>query len=445
MESEPFQDPDPANETSIASLSIDLPGNKRRRADNSNDTSQNSVNFVFFNVDFHNSSSNMETDIDPTAVPTPPNIRMSSSSATAAASEPSVTSTLVFNAIKMSIENYTCDTVVRFGRARLELYNRQVALRSLLHHSTNNTLPKDLCFNVQTGNPYKKSVPNRDALVAQEQAILHEAKLKILQQRIEAAKAEEQRLRDECQSFQDVVHFMKVFVDAFPEKQLLVHVNKDDCIALYRFHLAEKSKNMDAYCKRKEDAYLKVLERKQKTTPLTETVNDQQFKEQLNDVIYQNILAFSKKFQQKHSDKAFQTPSVNARSSNNEKPASTKKQKNHSREPLPKKSAPKPVPKPNVAPVPKQQHTQHRKYQSQSQSQFQSQPQFQYQSQHQPRRSYASVLASSNRDNRSTRPASRIVYQEAADDGWIKVPLKKRVPKNVSAKDPRDVPKHWRR
>ena len=34
---------------------------------------------------------------------------------------------------------------------------------------------------------------------------------------------------------------------------------------------------------------------------------------------------------------------------------------------------------------------------------------------------------------------------EEDGDGWIKVPSKRHVPKNVSSKDPRDVPKRWRK
>ena len=429
-------EPDPPFETSVASLSIEQPGHKRRRGEISNDNSSNEVPIVLPTVNNQSSSDSMETDINPPAAQSQPDIRITSSATNAAASEPSITSTLVQNAIKLSIENYVCDTVRRYGTARLELYNRQVALRSLKNHSTNNTLPKDLCFNVQTGNPYKKTVPNRDALMAQEQAILHEAKLKILQQRIEAAKAEEQRLRDQCQLFQDVDRYKKAFMEEFPAKSLLAHVNQDDCVALYLFHLAEKSKNMDAYCKRKEDNYLKAVQRKQKTTPLTETVNEQDFQNNLQDVIYQKLMAFANKYASKKSDKnTKQSPKGSKASKNIQKTESMKKPNVSQKQKTPSisKPAPKPVSKPDVSPVFKSQ----RQYPSQSQNQSQ-------QKHRQQSRSYASVLSSSHRDNRNKRPTSRVVYEED-NDGWIKVPSKKRVPKNVSSKDPRDVPKRWRK
>lgn len=434
---------DPANETSIALLSIEQPGQKRRRGDINDNNDPNGVQFVLPNINNQSSSSNMDTDIDPPAVLSQPTIRITSSTPTAAASEPTITSTLVQNAIKLSIENYVCDTVRRYGRARLELYSRQVAHRSLLNHLTNNTLPKDLCFNVQTGNPYKKTVPNRDALMAQEQAFLHDAKIKILQQRIEAAKAEEQRLREECSAFQDVAVFKKRFVEEFPAKSLLVHVNQDDCVALYLFHLAEKAKNMDEYCKRKEDSYFKAIQKKQKTTPLTETVNETDFQNNLQDVIYEKIMAFANKYSGKKVDAKSKQPLQNSQQQKNkEKAKATKKSKvnQHSKKTSPSKPVAKPVAKPAAKPdvnitkpgfsksTTKQSYRQH---QSQNQSQ---------RNHYQQSRSYASVVSSSNR----RKPPSRVVYEED-DEGWIKVPSKKRVPKNVSSKDPRDVPKRWRK
>lgn len=102
---------DPANETSIALLSIEQPGQKRRRGDINDNNDPNGVQFVLPNINNQSSSSNMDTDIDPPAVLSQPTIRITSSTPTAAASEPTITSTLVQNAIKLSIENYVCDTV----------------------------------------------------------------------------------------------------------------------------------------------------------------------------------------------------------------------------------------------------------------------------------------------------------------------------------------------
>jgi hypothetical protein len=418
------------------SSSIDQPGQKRRRGDINDDNGANDVQFVLPNVNNQSSANNMDTDNDPPAAQTQPTIRISLSSTSAADSGPSMTSTMVQMAIKTAIENYVCDTVRRYGTARLELYSRQVALRNLLNHATNNTLPKDLCFNVQTGNPYKKTVPNRDALMAQEQAILHEAKLKILQQRIETAKTEEQRLQDECKKFQDVAFFKARFIEEFPARSLLANINQDDCVALYLFHLEAKTRNMDKYCEHKEAKYAKSVLKKQKTTPLTETVNEKDFQDNLQDVIYQKIMAFAKKYSNEKSDKHAKQASKNSKSSKTtDKTANhvngSKQQKHSAPKPTPKQMN-KPVSKPVVKPATKQPQRQH---QPQNQSQ---------QKNRQQSRSYANVVSSSYRDKRNKQPASRVVYEEDGD-GWIKVPSKRHVPKNVSSKDPRDVPKRWRK
>ncbi|MGE4234696.1 MAG: hypothetical protein AB7F43_15410 [Bacteriovoracia bacterium] len=452
MQSELQLDPDPANETAIVTFSNDQRGQKRRRSETQHNNNQNTVPMLQFNVNNQSSSADMDTDTDVPPVQPQPSIRFKSSTPTAAASEHCTASTLVQTAIKLSIENYICDTVLRYGRARVELYNRQVALRSLNNHFTNNTLPKDLCFNVQTGNPYKKTVANRDALMAQEQAILHEAKLKILQQRIESAKAEVARLEDHCQLFKDIKRFQQLFVEEFPEKSLLTQVNQQDCADLYLFHLAEKTKNMDSYCRRKEDNYQKTLLKKQKTTPLTETVNEQDFRNNLQDIVYQNILAFANKYAAKKPDEKKRESSTRGKT-DTPKPQKQQtkpvrnpnlnpnlKRTNPVRNPNPKRS--KPVSNPNSkkkTPVPLP--PEHPKQRSETRSSRQ-----QSSDSRQPARSYASVLSSSKPDRRSYhdnngyRQHPRFVYDED-DDGWFKVPSKRRIPKNVSSKDSRDVPK----
>lgn len=425
--------------TNQTSSPIDQPGQKRRRGDINDENGTNDVQFVLPNVNNQSSSSNMDTDNNPPAAQSEPTIRISLSTSSAAATGPSMTSTMVQIAIKTAIENYVCDTVRRYGRARYELYSRQVALRNLLNHATNNTLPKDLCFNVQTGNPYKKTVPNRDALMAQEQAILHEAKLKILQQRIEAAKAEEQRLQDECKKFQDVAFFKACFVEEFPAKSLLSSINQDDCVAFYLFHLEAKTTNMDKYCQHREALYAKSVLKKQKTTPLTETVNEKEFQDNLQDVIYQKILAFANKYSNEKWNKRSKPASKNAKAPKTTDKSTTNgsKQSNQVNKPTSKPVVNKPA-KPTKPAKPAKPAAKHPRHQHQSQNPPQ-------QKNHPQSRSYANVVSPSfHQDKRNKQPASRVVYEEDGD-GWIKVPSKRHVPKNVSSKDPRDVPKRWRK
>ncbi len=422
--------------------SIDQPGQKRRRGDINDDVGTNDVQFVLPNVDNQSSANNMDTDNDPPAARSEPTIRISLGTSSAAATEPSMTSLMVQIAIKTAIENYVCDTVRRYGTARLELYSRQVALRNLLNHATNNTLPKDLCFNVKTGNPYKKTVPNRDALMAQEQAILHEAKLKILHQRIETAKAEEQRLQDECKKFQDVAFFKARFVEEFPAKSLLSNINQDDCVAFYLFHLEAKTTNMDKYCQHKEAIYAKSVLKKQKTTPLTETVNEKEFQDNLQDVIYQKILAFANKYSNEKWNNRSKPASKNAKTTD-KSTINGAKQSNQVNKPAAKPIV-KPATKPSAKPAAKSPRRQHQPQNAPQQKHHppQNAPQQKHQQQS---RSYANVVSPSfHRAKRNKQPTSRVVYEEDGE-GWIKVPYKRHVPKNVSSKDPRDVPKRWRK
>jgi hypothetical protein len=91
--------------------------------------------------------------------------------------------------------------VLLYGSDRDDLYHRQVAVRTFHTHATKNTLPKDLCFNFQAGNPYKKTVPNRDMLLNEEQQIIQQAKQQILKLRTQTALNEVQRLNEKCESY----------------------------------------------------------------------------------------------------------------------------------------------------------------------------------------------------------------------------------------------------
>lgn len=436
------------HETSSSEMDADEHGNPssnersaKRRRGNSNTESNPS-----------NATSNQSVLINNSEQPT---IRFSANTTTAssttAAATASTSSTTISgmlqSAVKAAIENYICEIVRRYGLARLELFNRQVALSSLQNHLAKNTLPKDLCFKIETGNPYKKSVPNRDALLEQERSIIHEAKMKILAQRIASATEEVQRYTEKCESFQNIEEFKQSFLAEFPEPRVLGIVNHDDCVQLYSFHLSMKRNNMDAYCKKREERYLNKIQRKQKTTPLTECVNEQQFNDSLQKTIYENIMKFANKYAQK--------PVANKTGNNNTKPVK-------------KKTASKPIVSKQQQNQPQQQHGQQQQHKKQR-PQRQQQQQSQQQPQNQSKKTYANVVnnsssahrktntnaannanvtnsTSSNQSSRNQNKQYRKVI-ELDEDGFELVQPKRhqRNGKNDSAKDPRDVPKIQRR
>jgi hypothetical protein len=268
---------------------LEDPSNKRRRTGESTE-----------NPDLPGVASAMDTDDVRTFRATTSTSSTSSASATNAATDGPFNAdlgdeTLFKKFLKEAFCVFINKKVLLYGSDRNDLYLRQVAVRTFHTHATKNTLPKDLCFNFQAGNPYKKSVPNRDSLLNEEQNIIQQAKQQILQLRTNTANNEVQRLTEKCDSYFNTDSFVHELREDLPDGIPNLDMYLPDAIDTYRLALESKKKNMDEFFARKEESYQRFLSKKQKTTPLTSTLNEQQFKSSLVDVLKQYVMQATKK------------------------------------------------------------------------------------------------------------------------------------------------------
>ena len=230
-----------------------------------------------------------------------PTIRFNSANSSSNASP--ISDPLIFEAIVTALKNFIESKVKEYGAIRFEMYKRSASIRNLQRHQANSTFPKDLCWKTESGNPYKKTVTNRDQLLANEQVMILDVKKQILNTRLAVAKEDLEKISATCLPFFDVRTVMTSFVEEFPDKSLLKKVNTEDCINLYNYQLQRKRTHMDEYCKKREEQYAHAMSQKQKKTPLTQTVNERQFREALDDHIYKRIVDFGNKYAPKTKGK----------------------------------------------------------------------------------------------------------------------------------------------
>jgi hypothetical protein len=285
MESTSIQDLAPANENRLTLFDSDSLLGKRSRLDGSQAASNNASNFTP-SAQLLRDNNRMDTDDNQQINGNSSSNAASASTTTAATvttdnSEDSLLKKILLEAFKVFIDK----KVLSYGSDCDELYNRQVAVRTLHNHAANNTLPKDLCFNVQTGNPYKKTVSNRDELLKREQQILQDAKLQILTIRQEVAKQEVIRLQAKCQEYFNVDAIMEELRQELSSGIQLNASHLSDARASYCFAINQKRVNMESLVAKKEASYQRSLQRKQKTTPLTATLNEHQFKTSMVDFL----------------------------------------------------------------------------------------------------------------------------------------------------------------
>ncbi len=454
MESTSIQDLASANENRLTLFDSDSLLGKRLRLDGSQVGSDNASNFTT-SAQLLRDNNRMDTDDNQPNHGNSSSNAASASTTTASAStvdngEDSLLRKILLEAFKVFIDK----KVLSYGSDCDELYNRQVAVRTLHNHASNNTLPKDLCFNVQTGNPYKKTVSNRDELLKREQQILQDAKLQILSLRQEVAKQEVSRLQAKCQEYFNVDAIMHELCQELSAGIQLTASHLADARASYSFAINQKRVNMETLVAKKEAVYQRSLQRKQKTTPLTATLNEQQFKTSMVDFLQGYINKHKSAFS-KSTNKSLPVQKDSATSATTHydvrNPPHKKRQgKRGKRSGASSSNDAGTTTRGTLSTTGQNNNKQkiHNNQTSSNNTQLASSkpPQQQQKQQQQRQQSYASAVQS-----------GRVVYQDnnvvdADNDGYTKVTyIKPRNnsnqgnAKNASASDPRNVPKQQRR
>lgn len=283
----------PASEMEDTFMPSDSSPRKRVRSETAEDFSRNATSnhgtFAQTSMDIDTNNPNQDQR-------QPPSTTASSDNSTADQS-------LYMQYLKDTFAAVINARVKKYGSDRVELYKRQVALRSLRNHATKNTFPKDLCFSIQTGNPYKKTNPERDTLMQQEQTILLQAKQSILQQRIKVAEDEIQRYDQLCMSYHPDNNntIVQEFHNTFNNQIILTEEQTMELTSAYRVNFIQKQTNMDLLHAKKEALYKKHLEKQQKTTPISATLNEQQFKSSIIDMMKSFLDANNKKVSKKNN------------------------------------------------------------------------------------------------------------------------------------------------
>ena len=415
MDSDPNQHPPPANELQLVD---DSRNPKRQRIDNQ---------FMLTTNLNRDTGPIMDLDDDPNSLST------ATASATAAhpttpgpaTAEEALHSKLLKDIFQVIINK----RVNKYGSDRYEHYNRQVALRSLSNHATKNTFPKDLCFTVQTGNPYKKSTPNRDALLQEEQNILMDAKKRILHQRIHTAESDLQRLATTCEQYFYLDIIVNDFKDEFKDAIVLTDAQCSELKNAYNLCLINKRTNMDNLFKRKEEQYQKHIAKKQKTTPISATLNEQQFKSSLIDLMKDYLQ------QQQAKDKKSSIPAPSTDHTKAREKTNKKHKQSNSSKPVSSSSS-------NTSNNKNHSTNNDKKKNVQKQQQQPKSRQVKFNDRTFTKPTYADKVKSYNKN--------RVIIEhlddsdtEDDDDGFITVTNKKRRKnaKNDSATDPRTVPK----
>ncbi len=447
MDSTTTQASAPANE--MSQTLTQTSGTKRHMADDDWDPNKRrftSENTVFSIENGPTRSRLMEMEEDDDHPVEPQSSLRTNSTSTANANDTGFTAsqrplsqdeTLVKKFLKDAFMIFINNKVLQYGKARETLYHRQSMKRILEKHATNNTFPRDIDIVTKTGNPYAKDVEKRDEHLDFELKLMLKVKQDRLAHRLEVASSEIDRWTMICASFSDQSIFIKELRDDIP--CTLKEEDIGEAVEAYKFALATKQRNMDQLHQKKDFKYQQHLQRKQKTTPVTASVNEQQFKKSLVDLLKEYIAKGQKK----------QVNNENAESSKQRRPKKTAKKANRKSgetAPAAKSSAQQQQQpsqqKSHTLPAQQQQQQQTSKYTRNNRQQP-----FNVNStlQQQKPLSYADAARKPATGRTVIVEDTMTDNDDVDEDGFKTVRGKKnKKPKNVSATDPRNVPKFVR-